>query len=343
MVNLKTVQTHNASLKTLAPGLVAVFVGGTSGIGLSTAREFVRNTRSPHVYLIGRNEAEANKLISELGILNPESQTTFIKSDISLLKNVDKACQEISAKEKKVNLLFMTAGYFTFNGRQETSEGLDQKFSLHYYARARFIKNLLPLLDTAANNRDENANLSRVVSVLDPHASVRALGAGALNYSDLSLKNSFSLKNCAAHASAMNNFYMEKLAKSHPGTSFIHAYPSAVKTGVARGLDPISSKVWVALTSLMKPFMVDLGESGERHLYASTAKVFAAMKETADYAAVGSDGTKGSGSYWLNWDDDVLPFSKKLAKLREEGAGEKIVQHTEEVFKKVCEEKQTYP
>ncbi|KAJ5485326.1 hypothetical protein N7539_005314 [Penicillium diatomitis] len=78
--------------------------------------------------------------------INPSSQTFFLQSDISLLKNVDKACAEIAPREQKVNLLFMTPGVMTMKGRQETAEGLDRKFVLHYYARMRFIYKLLPLL-----------------------------------------------------------------------------------------------------------------------------------------------------------------------------------------------------
>ncbi|KAJ4374222.1 hypothetical protein N0V83_002963 [Neocucurbitaria cava] len=138
MVSLSEVRAHNASLKSLPAGLVAVFVGGTSGIGLFTARELVRNTTSPTIYLIGRNATEASKIIEELRTINTSSQVSFIQKDVSLLKNVDEACREIKTKEKQVNLLFMTCGYLTLKGRDETAEGLDRKFALHYYTRMRF-------------------------------------------------------------------------------------------------------------------------------------------------------------------------------------------------------------
>jgi hypothetical protein len=43
MVAIDVVRAHNASLKSLPPNLVAVFVGGTSGIGFFTAREVSRD------------------------------------------------------------------------------------------------------------------------------------------------------------------------------------------------------------------------------------------------------------------------------------------------------------
>ncbi|KAF2192618.1 NAD(P)-binding protein [Zopfia rhizophila CBS 207.26] len=336
MVSLTTIRTHNASLKTLSPGLVAVFVGGTSGIGLSTAREFVRNTNSPHIYLIGRNQTEASRIIDELHELNPSSQLSFIKSDISLLKSVDEVCKEIKEKESKVNLLFLTAGYLTFKGRDETTEGLDRKFSLHYYARMRFIQGLSPLLAAAANDSNPSANLSRAVSVLDPHLGTR----WTPNFEDLSLKRTFSLKNCATHGSVMNNLALEEMAKAHPGTSFVHAYPSGVATGLMRAQGPVLNGVWKAASLLMKPFLVPIGESGERHLFAATAPRFApkSKAEGVQDLEKGSDGVKGSGSYWLNWDGEVLGESKKMVDTRTDDAGKKIWEHTEEVFRKICEE-----
>lgn len=101
----------------MLPANFALEVGGTSGIGETTAREFVRNTVEPHVYLVGRNEAQASRILEELKKINPGGKNTFIKSDVSLLKNVDAACEEINAKEEKVNLLFLSPGYLSLESR----------------------------------------------------------------------------------------------------------------------------------------------------------------------------------------------------------------------------------
>ncbi|KAF1841642.1 uncharacterized protein K460DRAFT_409100 [Cucurbitaria berberidis CBS 394.84] len=309
MVSLSDVRAHNATLRSLPAGLVAVFVGGTSGIGLFTAREFVRNTTSPHVYLIGRNATEASKIIQELRTINTSSQVSFIQKDVSLLKNVDEACQEIKSKEKQVNLLFMTCGYLTFQGRDETAEGLDRKFALHY----------------------------RVVAVLDPQIGLRFTP----NFSDLALQSSFSLKNCGIHASAMTSLAVYHLAKEYPTTTFIHAYPSGVETGVFRELFGRFERVAKSLLLTVASWMiVPQGESGERHLFAATAPRYApqAIGGNVEGAAVGSDGVKGSGSYLLNWNGDILADRPKAKSMRESGKEKVVWEHTEEVFKKICDE-----
>ncbi|KAK2746822.1 hypothetical protein FQN57_002864 [Myotisia sp. PD_48] len=347
MVNLQTIQAHNATLKSLSPGLVAVFVGGTSGISLSTALAFARHTRSPKIYLIGRSQSAADTAIATMKSINPSAEPTFLQSDISLLKNVDRVCADIAAKETKLNLLFMTPGYLTLKGRDETTEGLDCKFTLHYYSRMRFVANLLPLLSAAAQDTsvETDARLSRVVSVLDPHVAIRGGASGTLDYSDLSLKNTFSLKKCGAHASLMGDFYLEAMAQRHQNTSFLHAYPSGVATGALREL-PMGRVLTAVLKRVLSPFMVPLEESGERHLFAATSGRFppqAAGETMAGDVAIGSNGTRGSGSYWLNWDGEAFLANKKIDNIREEGAVEKVVQHTDEVFKRICEEGKTYP
>jgi short-subunit dehydrogenase len=66
---------------------------------------------------VGRNQDEASRIQTEFQTLNPSSKIKFIKSDISLLKNVDKACAEIQTQESSINLLFMSAGFLSLNGR----------------------------------------------------------------------------------------------------------------------------------------------------------------------------------------------------------------------------------
>ena len=69
---------------------------------------------------LSRNGAAASTITEQAKELNPESQVVFIKADTSLIKNVDAACKDIQLKEDKINLLFMTTGYLSFDGRNGT-------------------------------------------------------------------------------------------------------------------------------------------------------------------------------------------------------------------------------
>lgn len=91
-------------------------VGGTSGIGESTARAFIRNTTASRAYLIGRDQARASRIIEELRQIKPDSQAEFIKSDVSLLREVDEVCMDIKKKEDRLNLFFLSPGTGSMKG-----------------------------------------------------------------------------------------------------------------------------------------------------------------------------------------------------------------------------------
>jgi hypothetical protein len=285
------------------------------------------------VYLLGRNEAQASKIIEELGKLNAESKVDFVKCDTSLLKGVDEACKEIQSREERVNLLVMTTGMVTMKGRDgnsinsacwivlidwtETAEGIDRKLSLHYYSRMRFISNLLPQLNAAAAAAaagNKGSGLASVVSVLE------AGGEGALNQDDLDLKNTYSLANARTHAITMNSLSLGYLAKANPAVSFIHSFPGGVKTGVMRELGLVTRMALQAAMVLGKPWMVPVEESGERHLYAAAGLPNLKREhESGKLYLVGSDGEARGNQTVLN-------------EYREKKTDEKVWEHTLDVF-----------
>ena len=118
MVNLSDVRKSNSALKT-SSSVVAVFAGGTSGIGEATVKALAANAKDPKVYIIGRNEARASRIIEECVQSCPGGSFTFVKADLSLLKNVDIMCEEIKREETgRLDLLFMSQGYITLEGRK---------------------------------------------------------------------------------------------------------------------------------------------------------------------------------------------------------------------------------
>ena len=117
MVNIKDVRASNASFKEIKEPLTVVFVGGTSGIGMGTLKQFAKNAYKPKVYIIGRSKTTSQTLLNEVSSSNPQGIFVFLETQISLMKNVDKVCKEIKTREQKIDLLFMTPGYISFEGR----------------------------------------------------------------------------------------------------------------------------------------------------------------------------------------------------------------------------------
>jgi len=115
MVSLSAIQASNARIRTtLPPGLVAVFVGATSGIGEYTLKELARQAQRPRVHFAGRSQEAGTRIAAECSKINPEGEFNFIQADCSLLQNIDNVCRDIKAKEKAINLLFLSQGTLVF-------------------------------------------------------------------------------------------------------------------------------------------------------------------------------------------------------------------------------------
>ena len=116
MISLSDVKSSNSLISsTLPPGLVAVFVGATSGIGEITLKTFAEYSRQPRAYFIGRSQDAADRIVAECKALNPAGEYIFMKADVSLIRVVDEVCKEISIKEKVVNMLFLSVGVPSIN------------------------------------------------------------------------------------------------------------------------------------------------------------------------------------------------------------------------------------
>ena len=93
-------------------------VGATSGIAEYTLKSFARYTQSPRIYFAGRNEEAAARIQKETLDINPNATITFIKTpDLTSLAGHDALADEFLAKEKKLDVLVMSAGYLTMKGR----------------------------------------------------------------------------------------------------------------------------------------------------------------------------------------------------------------------------------
>lgn len=111
MVSLSAIQASNANIASALPaGLVAVFVGATSGIGETALKQFARHTRQPRIYFVGRSDEAGKRVADECRSLNKDGQYNFVRADVGLIRSVDDVCRDITAKETAINLLFLTPG-----------------------------------------------------------------------------------------------------------------------------------------------------------------------------------------------------------------------------------------
>ncbi|ESK94852.1 hypothetical protein Moror_14125 [Moniliophthora roreri MCA 2997] len=261
-MNLAAIRSANAKyLSSLPPTSlpVAVFVGGTSGIGRGMAENFARHTNgNAHIVLVGRNKAAAESIISNFP--RPSSLAAkheFIQCDVTLMKNIQKATEELS--KGKINYLVMSPGYITVKDRDESEEGIDRKLAVHYYARWKFINDLLPALKKAKEMGED----AKVFSVLG------AGQGGSINVNDLGMRQVYSKMAVKKAGPTYNDLMMEEFSSRNPGITFIHAWPGWVRTpiGSQHADSAVVRGVSTMLNGILRPLMMSAETSGECMLY----------------------------------------------------------------------------
>lgn len=115
MVALSDVEASNKRIASAFPdGLVAVFVGGTSGVGEYTLKALAASCSKTRAYIVGRSQQAADRIISECKQVCPDGTFEFFQTDVSLVKNVDEACRQIRSKVSAINILFLSQGSMDF-------------------------------------------------------------------------------------------------------------------------------------------------------------------------------------------------------------------------------------
>eukprot|EP01119_Soliformovum_irregulare_P008994 TRINITY_DN22105_c0_g1_i1.p1 TRINITY_DN22105_c0_g1~~TRINITY_DN22105_c0_g1_i1.p1 ORF type:complete len:324 (+),score=63.97 TRINITY_DN22105_c0_g1_i1:60-974(+) len=223
-----TSKTSVKDLRTIGADLPqnAVFVGATSGIGQHMAQQLAKiATRSTKIMIVGRNESAAQEIIKNMQS-NPHVQGSFLACDVTTMANIKTLAKQIERQFDSLNLLVMSPGYLSMDGRTETEDGVDRKIAAHYYSRFTLTYLLIPLLERAISlNQD-----ARVMSVL-------AAGHGGHIYlDDLALKDNFGLKAAADVATTYNDLMVESFSQRHPKIGFFHIAPGIVSTPLAKNL-----------------------------------------------------------------------------------------------------------
>jgi short-subunit dehydrogenase len=160
---------------------------------------FARLTQgNSSIIIVGRNRAAAESIFASLPPAGTSARD-FIQCDATLMSNVHTASQEILSRYNKINYLILSPGVLTLKGRDETSEGIDKKMALHYYARWRFIHDLLPSLERAKEAGEE----AKTMSVLG------AGQGGEIDVDDLGLKKGFSVSGAGLATPTYTDLMME--------------------------------------------------------------------------------------------------------------------------------------
>lgn len=97
-------------------GLVCVFAGATAGIGRATLERLTTMLHSSSFYILGRNKQRHAPWLEQLRAISPDNKFIYIEGQVSLISDIDTACNQILSTEQKVDILCMSPGGMPFAG-----------------------------------------------------------------------------------------------------------------------------------------------------------------------------------------------------------------------------------
>lgn len=128
----------SSNAKKLA-GKIAVITGGSSGIGLATAKRFVEE--GAHVVITGRREKELKEAASFIG-----KNVTYVQGDITRLEDLDRLYTIVKEKHDHIDVLFANAGWGEVAPIDAASEvHFDKTFDLNAKGTFFTVQKAIPL------------------------------------------------------------------------------------------------------------------------------------------------------------------------------------------------------
>jgi NAD(P)-dependent dehydrogenase (short-subunit alcohol dehydrogenase family) len=122
-------------------GKVALVTGGSSGMGLATAKRFVEE--GAFVYITGRRQTELDKAVSLIG-----RSVAAVQGDVSNVADLDRLYAKVASEKGKIDILFAGAGIVDPQPLAETTEeSFDKVFAINTRGLAFTVKKALPLLN----------------------------------------------------------------------------------------------------------------------------------------------------------------------------------------------------
>ena len=121
-------------------GKVAVITGGTTGIGLATARLFA--AEGARVFVTGRRQAELDQAVAGIG-----AGATGVRGDATSLTDLDRLVEIVKKQAGRIDVLFVNAGAYEFVPLEAVSEEhFDKLFNLNVKSVLFTVQKALPLM-----------------------------------------------------------------------------------------------------------------------------------------------------------------------------------------------------
>jgi NAD(P)-dependent dehydrogenase (short-subunit alcohol dehydrogenase family) len=121
-------------------GKVALITGGSSGLGLATAKRFVAEGAS--VFITARRQPELDAAVKDIG-----ANVTALRGDVSNLADLDRIFLTIQRQKGRLDILFANAGGGAFVPLGQITEAhFDKYFGINVKGTLFTVQKALPLI-----------------------------------------------------------------------------------------------------------------------------------------------------------------------------------------------------
>lgn len=175
---------------------VALVTGGSSGIGLETARGL--SARFDVVAIVGRNQERLQRAAEKLD--TGEAKIETFRADFSSLTEVRRLAVEVKARFESLHVLINNAGVW-HKERTLSKDGYEETFAVNHLAHF--------LLTTELKDLLADAGAARVVNV----SSSMHVRPKSLNWDDLMFENSWKGFWVYGHSKLANVVFSNELAR----------------------------------------------------------------------------------------------------------------------------------
>ncbi len=189
-----------------------LITGGTNGMGKGVAHELAGIDNQVHeLIILCRSKELGESMIKEFEKTIFNKKVSIVLCDLTKLKDVRNAINEIHAKHKFLDGIFINAGLGYAAGRVETEDGMDPHFQVNYLSQFMLLLNLLDLLEKSVNGGRVIFNVTQF---------------GKIFWDDMQMKNKWSFENGIFQAMAAKRMFLANLDNQYrksnrPEISFI--------------------------------------------------------------------------------------------------------------------------
>jgi NAD(P)-dependent dehydrogenase (short-subunit alcohol dehydrogenase family) len=121
-------------------GKIAVITGGSTGMGLATAKRFV--TEGAYVFITGRRQKELDAAVREIG-----RNVTAVQSDVAKLADLDRLYETVKKEKGHIDVLYANAGVGEWVAMGSiTEEHFDRITDINVKGTLFTVQKALPLL-----------------------------------------------------------------------------------------------------------------------------------------------------------------------------------------------------